>query len=293
MAKRRAVTGDHKDNRGNKDHGSGDDDDDAKVARASNDEHASDDDKPNHDDGSDHDDHHDDGHDSRKVTGKTAQQRKLRLRQQQEQRAPKPAILRWRNKIASRVLTLPVMLGLMALTLVASSYLLLNSVSNISDEMRERIELAGERLIYHGVASYRYNPVGKCGGALYLTDKKLRFKSHWANIVSHDLEYDFGNLDGLVVEQALWISGELHVSMRDSPTGEPGKIESFFIYYTDDWNAAIARSGVLDIIHQENARIQAAKAQAKAAAATSSSNDDAGSEFDEHHEHHRDHRQEL
>ncbi|MEO6333707.1 MAG: GRAM domain-containing protein [Pyrinomonadaceae bacterium] len=92
-----------------------------------------------------------------------------------------------------------------------------------------RPALADERVAEEGPANHFLNGEG-VGGWLYLTEKRLLFRSHSVNIQTHELEIRLDDIEILTKAKSLGlIPNQLHVRLNDGTT------ERFVLSHVDEW----------------------------------------------------------
>jgi hypothetical protein len=101
--------------------------------------------------------------------------------------------------------------------------------------------LPGERVIHHGLANH-FKGTESVGGKLYLTNHRLRFRSHSINIQVHDESYPIELITNVEPARTLGlIPNGLLVTLAD------GRRERFVVHHRSAWVRAItdARKGLL------------------------------------------------
>jgi len=93
-----------------------------------------------------------------------------------------------------------------------------------------------ERVLHRGLANHFKGAEG-VGGKLYLTTRRLRFRSHTLNIQVHDESYPLSQIASAEATRTLGlIPNGLRVWMKD------GRRERFVVHGHDEWAEAIARA---------------------------------------------------
>jgi len=91
----------------------------------------------------------------------------------------------------------------------------------------------GETLLHHGPANH-YKGIEAVGGRLFLTDKRLRFRSHAFNVQKHDESYPIDAIASVEPARTLGVvPNGLLVSLRD------GRKERFVVSDRAGWVARL------------------------------------------------------
>jgi hypothetical protein len=94
----------------------------------------------------------------------------------------------------------------------------------------------GERVIHRGLANHFKGAEG-VGGKLYLTERRLRFRSHTLNIQVHDESYPLDQIASAEATRTLGIlPNGLRVWMKD------GRRERFVVHGHEEWAEAISKA---------------------------------------------------
>ena len=97
----------------------------------------------------------------------------------------------------------------------------------------QRPDFEDEELIEEGPANHFVNGEG-VGGWLFLTDKRLFFKSHGVNIQRHELSIPLSDITNLAKAKSLWVvPNRLNVQLKN------GKVERFVLNKRDLWKREI------------------------------------------------------
>ena len=87
----------------------------------------------------------------------------------------------------------------------------------------------GEKILKEGPANH-FKGIEAVGGTLYLTDRRLIFKSHAVNVQAHEESYPLGSIVAVKPRNTLGIvPNGLAVTLAD------GRQEKFVIWGRQDW----------------------------------------------------------
>ena len=93
---------------------------------------------------------------------------------------------------------------------------------------------AGEAIVFAGAANH-FKGIESVGGRLFLTDRRLRFRSHRFNVQAHDESYALGDITHVEPSRTLgFVPNGLLVHLKD------GRRERFVVADRATWLARLA-----------------------------------------------------
>lgn len=103
------------------------------------------------------------------------------------------------------------------------------SVYNSNKTRKNRPPFVDEKIIKEDAANH-FMGAESVGGWIYLTDKRLVFKSHSLNIQNHELSIPLSDIENAMKGRFLRIfSNRLQLKLKN------GKVEKFVVNEPDDW----------------------------------------------------------
>ena len=102
---------------------------------------------------------------------------------------------------------------------------------------------AGENILFETPANH-FKGIEAVGGKLYLTNKRLVFKSHKLNIQNHELSIPLNNIKNVARHKTIGI-----VDNGLSITVVNGNVEKFVVEQVEDWVKNLAESNSLQVHH--------------------------------------------